>query len=169
MRKELLGGAGVFPGAGGILMSTMHTPGVLVAIDLVASHHPLIAVNPGWSRYDTLSYTPGVIAGKTLYMSGFASLDMQTQEATHEGDIIAQAQSTYEAIIMVLKEAGVGPEALINTVEYVVPSGLGDYRGVAKVRESLLKRPWPSSTGAICHSLLRPEFLIEVFPLAVLP
>ena len=169
VRKELLGGAGVFPGAGGILMSTMHTPGVLVAIDLVASHHPLIAVNPGWSRYDTLSYTPGVIAGKTLYMSGFASLDMQTQEATHEGDIIAQAQSTYEAIIMVLKEAGVGPEALINTVEYVVPSGLGDYRGVAKVRESLLKRPWPSSTGAICHSLLRPEFLIEVFPLAVLP
>ncbi|KRO49989.1 MAG: hypothetical protein ABR73_01065 [Actinobacteria bacterium BACL4 MAG-121001-bin59] len=70
---------------------------------------------------------------------------------------------------MVLKEAGVGPEALINTVEYVVPSGLGDYRGVAKVRESLLKRPWPTSTGAICHSLLRPEFLLEVFPLAVLP
>jgi enamine deaminase RidA (YjgF/YER057c/UK114 family) len=169
VRKELLGGAGVFPGAGGILMSQLHKPGVLVAIDLVASHHPLKGVNPGWKRYDTLSYTPGVIAGKTLYMSGFASLDMETQEATHAGDIVAQAQSTYEAILLVLNEAGVGPEALVNTIEYVVPKGLKEYRGVAKVRENLLTKPWPSSTGALCHSLLRPEFLLEVFPLAVLP
>jgi enamine deaminase RidA (YjgF/YER057c/UK114 family) len=169
VRKELLGGAGVFPGAGGILMSQLHKPGVLVAIDLVASRYPLKGVNPGWKRYDTLSYTPGVIAGKTLYMSGFASLDMETQEATHAGDIGAQAQSTYEAILLVLNEAGVGPEALVNTIEYVVPEGLKEYRGVAKVRENLLTKPWPSSTGALCHSLLRPEFLLEVFPLAVLP
>lgn len=169
VRKELLGGSGVFPGAGGILMSQLHTPGALVAIDLVASVHQLTAVNPGWSRYDTLSYTPGVIAGKTLYMSGFASLDMQTQEATNVGDIVAQAHSTYEAIIEVLNAAGVGAEALVNTVEYVVPSAMKEYRGVAQVREKLLKKPWPSSTGAICNSLLRPEFLLEVFPLAVLP
>uniref|UniRef100_UPI00404AE9BC RidA family protein n=1 Tax=Candidatus Planktophila sp. TaxID=2175601 RepID=UPI00404AE9BC len=168
VRKELLGGAGVFPGAGGILMTTLHKPGVLVAIDLVASVHPLKAVNPGWKRYETLSYTPGVIAGKTLYMSGFASLDMETQEATHAGDIVAQAQSTYEAILLVLKEAGAGPSDLVNTIEYVVPEGLKEYRGVAGVRENLLSKPWPSSTGALCHSLLRPEFMIEVFPLAVL-
>jgi len=51
----------------------------------------------------------------------------------------------------------------------VVPEGLKEYRGVAKVRENLLTKPWPSSTGALCNSLLRPEFLLEVFPLAVLP
>jgi len=169
VRKELLGGSGVFPGAGGILMSQLHKPGVLVAIDLVASKYPLTAVNPGWSRYDTLSYTPGVIAGKTLYMSGFASLDMETQEAVHPGDIVAQAQTTYEAVVKVLNAAGVGPEALVNTIEYVVPEGLKDYRGVAKVRENIMSKPWPTSTGALCRSLLRPEFLLEVFPLAVLP
>ncbi len=169
VRKELLGGAGVFPGAGGILMSQLHEPGVLVAIDLVASKYPLTAVNPGWSRYDTLSYTPGVIAGKTLYMSGFAALDMETQEALHAGDIVAQAQTMYEAVVKVLNAAGVGPEALVNTIEYVVPEGLKDYRGVAKVRENIMSKPWPTSTGALCNSLLRPEFLIEAFPLAVLP
>jgi enamine deaminase RidA (YjgF/YER057c/UK114 family) len=168
VRKELLGGAGVFPGAGGILMSALHKPGVLIAIDLVASKFPLISVNPGWSRYDTLSYTPGVIAGKTLYMSGFAALDMETQTALYPGDIVAQAEITYESIVKVLNAAGVGAEALVNTIEYVVPEGLKDYRGVAKVRESILSKPWPSSTGALCNSLLRPEFLLEVFPLAVL-
>ncbi len=169
VRKELLGGAGVFPGAGGILMSQLHEPDVLIAIDLVASRHELKAINPGWSRYDTLSYTPGVLAGKTLYMSGFAALDMDTQKAIFPGDIVAQAEVTYQGIIKVLNAAGVGPEALVNTIEYVVPEGLKEYRGVAKVREKLLKKPWPSSTGALCNSLLRPEFLLEVFPLAVLP
>ena len=46
--KDRLGGAGVYPGAGGILMSRLHRPGVLVAIDVTASRHPLAAVNPGW-------------------------------------------------------------------------------------------------------------------------
>ena len=57
--KNRLGGAGVFPGAGGILMSRLHRPGVLVALDVTASRLPLTAVNPGWTRYETLTYTPG--------------------------------------------------------------------------------------------------------------
>ena len=84
-RKDRLGGAGVFPGAGGILMSRLHRPGVLVALDVTASRLPLTAVNPGWTRYETLTYTPGVLAGDTLYMSGFAALDMETQEALLPG------------------------------------------------------------------------------------
>ncbi|GII86127.1 hypothetical protein Ssi03_41170 [Sphaerisporangium siamense] len=169
VRKERLGGAGVYPGAGGILMSRLHRPGVLVALDVTASRHPLEAVNPGWSRYDTLTYTPGVKSGGMLWMSGFAALDMDTQRAVHPGDVVAQAEVTYEAILRVLEAAGAGPEHLISTIEFVCPEGLRDYRGVAEVRKRLLREPWPASTGAICAGLLRPEFLIEVFPAAVLP
>ncbi len=43
------------------------------------------------------------------------------------------------------------------------------YRGVAAVRERMLRAPWPASTGAVCSGLLRPEFLLEVFPTAVVP
>ncbi|WP_084518151.1 RidA family protein [Microtetraspora niveoalba] len=169
VRKERLGGAGVFPGAGGILMSRLHRPGVLVALDVTASRHPLEAVNPGWSRYDTLTYTPGVKAGGMLWMSGFAALDMETQRALHPGDVVAQAEVTYDAILQVLEAAGAGPEHLISTIEFVCPEGLADYRGVAGVRKERLRDPWPASTGAICAGLLRPEFLLEVFPAAVLP
>jgi enamine deaminase RidA (YjgF/YER057c/UK114 family) len=169
IRREWLGGAGVYPGAGGILMSRLHAPGVLVALDITASRHPLTAVNPGWSRYDTLTYSPGVRAGRTLYLSGFAALDMHTQRPLHPGDVVAQAEAMYESVLQVLAAAGAGPEHLVSTVEYVCPDGLADYRGVARVRERLLRAPWPASTGAVCAGLLRPEFLIEVFPTAILP
>ncbi|MBW9208173.1 hypothetical protein KV100_00780 [Mumia sp. zg.B21] len=169
VRKELLGGAGVYPGAGGILMSRLHHPGQLVAIDVTASRHPLELVNPGWSRYDTLTYAPGVRAGRTLYMSGFAALDMETQEALHPDDIGAQAEATYGAILHLLKHEGLDATHLLETTEYCVESALPDYRAVAAVRERLLSPPWPASTGAICAGLLRPEFLLEVFPTALYP
>ncbi|KAA1420519.1 RidA family protein [Mumia zhuanghuii] len=169
VRKELLGGAGVYPGAGGILMSRLHHPDQLVAIDVTASRHPLELVNPGWSRYDTLTYAPGVKAGRTLFMSGFAALDMETQEALHPGDLRAQAEVTYEAILHLLTYAGLGPEHLLSTVEYCVASELPRYGVVHEVRERLLSPPWPASTGAMCADLLRPEFLLEVFPTALYP
>jgi enamine deaminase RidA (YjgF/YER057c/UK114 family) len=169
VRKERLGGAGVFPGAGGILMSRLHHPEALVALDVTASRHPLELVNPGWSRYHSLTYSPGVKAGRTLYMSGFAALDMDTQEALHEGDIGAQAEVTYGSILQLLEYAGLGPVDLLETVEYCVESAVPQYRAVAGVRERLLSPPWPASTGAICKALLRPEFLLEVFPTAVYP
>ena len=65
--------------------------------------------------------------------------------------------------------AGLGPEHLLETTEYCVESYVGDYKAVAEVRERLLGPPWPASTGALCHSLLRPEFGLEVFPTALYP
>lgn len=169
VRKERLGGAGVYPGAGGILISRLHHPESLVAIDVTASRHPLELVNPGWSRYDTLTYSPGVRAGRTLFMSGFAALDMETQEALYPGDIGKQAEVTYGSIVHLLDYAGLGPADLVTTIEFCVESALRDYRAVAPVRERLLSPPWPASTGAICKGLLRPEFLLEVFPTALYP
>ena len=165
-RKELLGP--VYPGAAGILMDRLHAPGVLVAIDIIASRHTPVAVNPGWSRYETLTYNPGVRAGRMLFMSGFAALDPETQEALFPGDVLAQTRYIYESIIEVLQAAGGGPENLLKTIEYVCPEGLTDYRRVAEVRKELLREPWPASTGAICSGLLRPEFLIEVDPMAIM-
>lgn len=166
-RKELLGP--VYPGAAGILMDRLHRPGVHVAVDVMASRHSPELVNPGWSRYDTLTYSPAVKAGRTLFMSGFAALDPETQQAVFPGDVVAQTEFTYHSILKVLEAAGAGPENLIKTIEYVCPDGLAEYRGVADVRKRLLRDPWPASTGAVCSGLLRPDFLIEVDPMALLP
>jgi enamine deaminase RidA (YjgF/YER057c/UK114 family) len=86
----------------------------------------------------------------------------------YAGDVAAQAEYTYSNIIEVLRAAGAGPENLLKTIEYVTPAGLERYREVAAVREKLLKAPYPASTGAVCETLLRPEFEIEIDPLAIL-
>ena len=166
-RMELLGP--VYPGAAGILMSRMHRPGVLVALDVTASRDPLSAVNPGWSRYETLSYSPAVRAGDNLFMSGFAALDMESQHALFPGDLAAQAEHTYAAILEVIEAAGGAPTDLVDTLEYVTLAGFPDYRAVADVRKRMLSAPWPASVGAVCAELLRPEFLLEVLPFAVIP
>ena len=104
-----------------------------------------------------------------LFISGFAALDHDTQKPLYLGDVVAQAEYTYESIIEVLEAAGADATSLIKTIEYVCPEALPTYKGVAEVRKKLLSSPWPASTGAVCRALLRPEFLIEVDSLAVLP
>ena len=166
IRKEFLGP--VYPAAAGIVQEQVSIDeDVLISYDFVASAHDGVAVNPGWDRYAKLSYSPAVRAGDILFMSGQAALDPVTERAVNAGDIGAQAEYTYGNIIEVLDATGFGPKNLIKTIEYVTPSGLGRYRDVAAVREKLLREPWPASTGALCHSLLRPEFEIEIDPMAI--
>jgi enamine deaminase RidA (YjgF/YER057c/UK114 family) len=165
-RAELLGQ--IKPTAAGILMTRLPLEGALVSMDVVASRHEPVIVNPGWPRYETLTYNPGIRAGRMLWMSGFGALDLATQEVIHEGDVVAQARATYESIRSVLTAAGASPDAIVSTVEYVAPAGLKEYRGVAEVRRELLSPPWPASTGIVCAALLRPELMLEVVPTAVL-
>lgn len=165
-RKEFLGP--VYPAAAGILLSRLQTPQTLISLDVIASRQEPEAVNPGWERYTKLTYSPAVKAGNMLFLSGQAALDPATEQAVHDGDVAAQAEYTYANIIEVLKAAGAGPQNLVKTIEYVTPAGLERYREVAKVRERLLAQPYPASTGCVCAALLRPEFLIEVDPLAIL-
>ena len=120
---------------------------MLIAYDFVASVPDRAAVNPGWERYEKLTYSPAVRSGDVLFMSGQAALDPATERAVHAGDVGAQAEYTYRNIIEVLDAAGFGPQNLIKTIEYVTPAGLARYRDVAAVREKLLQDPWPASTG----------------------
>ena len=166
VRKEHLGP--VYPGSAGILMPRLMHPEALIQYDFTASRETPVAINPGWSRYQKLTYSPAVKAGKMLFMSGQGALDPETERMLFDGDIVAQAEYTYQNILKVLAAAGGGPEHLVKTIEYVTPAGLARYREVAAVRARLLREPFPASTGLVCELLLRPEMLIEVDPLAIL-
>ncbi len=158
-----------YGGGTGIVMDRLAHPDALMQVDFLASTHPREAVDCGWERYSRLTYNPGLKVGKLFVMSGQAALDVETEEAVLPGDIVAQADYTYRNILKVLAAAGGGPEHLVRTVEYVCPDGLDDYGGVAEVRRELFGDAKPAATGVVCSGLLRPEFLIEVDPMAVLP
>lgn len=158
-----------YPGSAGILMSRLAHPDALIQLDIMATTETLETVNPGWDRYEKLTYSPAVRAGDILFMSGQAALDPETEQAVHAGDVAAQAEYTYNNINEVLRAAGGGPEHLVETVEFVTPAGLPRYRETASVRQRMLSAPYPSSTGIVCERLLRPEFELEVLPLAIIP
>lgn len=166
VRKEMLGP--VYPAAAGILVSRLQHRGALISLDLIASRGQIESVNPGWERYEKLTYSPAVRTGNILFMSGQAALDPETEQAVFPADVAVQAEYTYGNVLRVLEAAGGGPQHLVKTIEYVTPAGLDRYREVARVRERFLAEPYPASTGVVCESLLRPEFEFEVDPFAVL-
>lgn len=165
VRRDFLGP--VYPAATGVLVQELPEPDALIQVDFIAAAETPSAVNPGWDRYEKLTYSPAVRSGNILFMSGQAALDPETEKAVHAGDVVAQTEYTYNNIIEVLAAAGLGPEHLVKTVEYITAPGLTRYRHTAEVRNRLLSKPFPASTGVICEALLRPEFEIEVDPTAV--
>ena len=166
VRKEHLGP--VYPGAAGILMPRLMHPEALIQYDFIATRDTPVAVNPGWTRYQKLTYSPAVRAGKLLFMSGQGSLDPATERVLFDGDVVAQAEYTYANVLNVLAAAGGGPQHLVKTIEYVTPAALARYRDVAGVRSKLLREPFPASTGLVCEALLRQEMQIEIDPFAIL-
>jgi enamine deaminase RidA (YjgF/YER057c/UK114 family) len=166
VRRQHLGP--VYPAAVGVLMPRLLHPESLIQCNFIAARDAPSAVNPGWTRYQQLTYSPAVRAGRLLFMSGQGSIDPATDANVHEGDVAAQAAYIYRNVGRVLEAAGGGPQNLMKTIEYVTPAALAGYREVAKVREQFLHEPWPASTGLVCETLLRPEMLIEIDPFAVL-
>ncbi len=166
VRKEFLGP--VYPGAAGILMPRLLHPDALIQYDFIATRDDPVAVNPGWARYEKLTYSPGVRAGKLLFLSGQGALNPETGEIEHHDDVVGQAEYTYRNIFKVIAAAGGKPENLVKTIEYITPAAMKNYRGVGALRAKLLHEPYPAATGLICKTLLRPEMQIEVDPFAVL-
>jgi enamine deaminase RidA (YjgF/YER057c/UK114 family) len=162
-RRELL--SAPYPGAAGILFDSPAAPGSLVSLEAVAASGPRLPVNPGWARYDTLTYLPGVRVGERLFMSGFGALDPLTQTAVHEDDLLAQAGFIYDNISKVVAAAGGRDDDVVSLVEYYVP------RADPGVVAPLRRARFPHAVVQVrpCDALLRPQFLIEVVPEAKLP
>src|SRR5262249_47502431 len=84
-RKAFLGP--VYPGAAGIIMPRLLHPEAMIQYDFIATRDEPVAVNPGWTRYQKLTYSPAVRAGKLLFLSGQGSLDPATETILHDGDV----------------------------------------------------------------------------------
>lgn len=166
VRKEYLDAA--YPASTGVIMPRLAHPGALLQVDFVAAEGHREAVNPGWARYKRLTYVPAVRVGKLLFLSGQGAVNEETSVVEHPGDIIAQTRSVYSKISRVLEAAGAGLDALVQTIEFVTPAALEHYASAARVRQELMKPPYPAATGPVCERLLRPQMLIEVDAVALL-
>jgi 2-iminobutanoate/2-iminopropanoate deaminase len=116
---------------------------------------------------ERFAYSYAVRTGAVLWLSGQVALDA-AGKVVGVGDIQAQATQVFENLRAVMTAAGGGLDDLVATTSYTVDrSLLGVINDVR--RRYLTGTVKPTSTLIVVAGLARPEFLLEVEAVAVLP
>ncbi len=167
IRREFLCGTPV--GSTGICVGRLLRPDALLEVSAVAVGGEKRAVNPGYDRYGALTFVPGVIAGDTLWTSGFVGSEEVDGQASFPQDTGVQMGLTYEIVGSVLESAGASPSDVVKTLEYISPQAWLQYDGgAADSRGNFFRGEYPANTGITVNRLLRPEGHVEVEAVAVL-
>lgn len=122
-----------------------------------------IAKSPAFSQ-------GAVITGshKTIYVGGQNAID-KDGNVVGKGDIAKQANQVLSNIEAVLKEAGAGLEHIIKWNIFFV-KGQSPQNALSAIQPRLPKLKDPQLvTGVFVEALTRPDFLIEIEAIAVLP
>ena len=167
VRREYFKGS--WPASTGIVVERLLRPDGLIEVDAVAVlDSKKEAVNPGWPRYDRLTYHPGVRAGDLLCISGITADRRDQLEGSSQISAVDQAAAIYGKVSEVLEEAGATRRHLAKSLEYLTPDCRKEYPSTWEVLRGFATDAVPASTEVAMNRLLRPEALIEVETVAVL-
>jgi enamine deaminase RidA (YjgF/YER057c/UK114 family) len=108
-----------------------------------------------------------VVANGTVYLRGQIGQDLDTRESVGIGDVAAQAEKAMANIAMLLGEAGSKLEDICKITIYLVDVRYRE--AVYTVVGKWLKGVYPVSTGIVVSALARPEWLVEIDVIAVIP
>ena len=108
-----------------------------------------------------------VAEGKLVFVRGQIGQDLDTSKSVGIGDVAAQTEQAMANIKTLLEEAGSKLEHVCKITIYIVDPRYREtvYRVVGK----WLKGVFPVSTGIVVSALARPEWLVEVDAIAVIP
>ncbi len=151
------------PASTGVIAQDMLIPGAMLEVWAIAvkNSEPSRRYTSGWPNIGRLTFRPGVRKGDLLCLSGMAGTD-PTSGSIEVGDLVAQTQRIYEKAEVVLTEAGMSMANVVQTVDYVTPEALPNYRYTGDIRKRFFADRFPAATGIIVKRLLRPEYLIEI-------
>ena len=161
VRRDFFGGD--FPASTGVIAQDMLVRGALLEVWAIAIKGGASSqrYNPGWPDVERLTFGRGVEKGGLLCLSGMAGTD-PVSGSIEVGDLVAQTQQIYEKAESVLAEAGMSMANVVQTVDYVIPEALPNYRYTGDIRKKFFEDRFPVATGIIVKRLLRPEYLIEI-------
>ena len=108
-----------------------------------------------------------VVAGKTIYLRGQVAQDLDTRENVAVGDAAGQAEQVMRNIARLLEECGAGLEHLVSCHVYL--TDIRHREPVYRVLGEHLSGVHPVFTGLVVSGLARPEWVVEVTAVAVLP
>ncbi|QIE26883.1 2-iminobutanoate/2-iminopropanoate deaminase (plasmid) [Caballeronia sp. SBC1] len=108
-----------------------------------------------------------VVANGTVYLRGQIGQDLDTRESVGVGDVAVQTEKAMANIAMLLEEAGSKLEDICKITVYLVDVRYRE--AVYTVVGKWLKGVYPVSTGLVISALARPEWLVEIDVIAVIP
>ena len=108
-----------------------------------------------------------VVAGNTVYLRGQVAQDLETRESLAVGDPADQAEKAMANIAMLLEESGSKLEHIVKVTIYL--TDIRYREDVYRVIGRWLKGVFPVSTGLTVPALARPEWLVEIDVIAVIP
>ncbi|WP_417691272.1 RidA family protein [Roseibium sp.] len=108
-----------------------------------------------------------VARGSMIFVRGQIGQDLDTAENVAIGDASGQAEQAMANIKMLVAEAGGQLDHITKITIYLVDPRYREdvYRVVGK----WLKGVFPVSTGIVVSALARPEWLVEIDAIAVIP
>jgi enamine deaminase RidA (YjgF/YER057c/UK114 family) len=108
-----------------------------------------------------------VAQGRMVFVRGQVGQDLDTAANVGVGDAGAQAERAMQNIGQLLSEAGSTVEHICKVTIYLTDPRFREivYRTVGRH----LKGVYPVSTGIVVAGLARPEWLVEVDVIAVIP
>ena len=107
-----------------------------------------------------------VTGGKTIYISGQIALD-KAGNVVGAGDFKAQTRQVFENLKAALTAAGATFDNVVKTNTYV--TDLTEIQALREIRAGYYGRNAPASTLVRVVGLARPEFMIEIEGIAVVP
>jgi enamine deaminase RidA (YjgF/YER057c/UK114 family) len=108
-----------------------------------------------------------VARGRTVFVRGQVGQDLDTAVNVGVGDPVAQTEQAMANIRQLLEEAGASLADICKVTIYLTDPRFREpvYRTIGR----WLKGVFPVSTGIVVAGLARPEWLVEVDVIAVIP
>jgi enamine deaminase RidA (YjgF/YER057c/UK114 family) len=108
-----------------------------------------------------------VVAGNTVYLRGQVGQDIDTGESVALGDPAGQAEQAMANVARLLEECGARLEDICKATVYLTDIRFRE--PVYRVLGRWLEGVHPVFTGVVVSALARPEWVVEVDVIAVIP
>ena len=108
-----------------------------------------------------------VRADNMVFVRGQVGQDLETRESVGTGDAAAQTEQAMANVKLLLEEAGSKLDHICKVTIYIIDPRYRE--DVYRVVGRWLKGVFPVSTGLVIDAFARPEWVMEIDVIAVIP
>lgn len=119
-----------------------------------------------WEKARAFSPAVVVTGGKMIFVAGHGG-QVDDNGRSLAGDFEAQTRQTFKNLEVTLQQTGATLKDLVTMTVFITDSRYG--KQFTDIRMEIFKEKFPASALITCDGLARPEMLVEVQGIAMLP